>query len=364
MNSDAKPEPQVTLVMVPRERFSATRASLESIFRDDDHPFDLVYVDGGSPRYLAQYLETQAREKNFTLIRTEQYLSPNKARNIGLAHVRTPYVVFIDNDVLVTKGWLAKLIECAEATGADVVSPLVCEGSRLHETIHCAGGETGVRVEEKNGKESRRFVEKIYKQGRTVREMRPTLQREKTGLAEFHCMLVRMSVFDHIGRLDEGMVNTKEHCDLCTQVELTGGEVWLEPDSVVTYDFTGRRWSDWGYYMLRWSDQWELDSLENLKRKYRLNDDDEYYKARVKNRGWRRRHKIWRPLLQKLFFGLRLRKVEDLVVAIDCIYNRWLTDRYAREAPHIEPRVIHQPAGHSINTPLKGGTSSIIRKAA
>ena len=354
----------VTLVIVPRERFSAAKASLESIFRDDDYPFELVYVDGGSPPALARHLREEARKRNFTLIRTDDYLSPNKARNIGLAHVQTKYVVFLDNDVFVTRGWLQKLIECAEQTGADVVSPLVCEGSPLHKVVHCAGGETGVRIENKNGKDIRKFIEKIHKQGRTVAEVRPTITREKTGLAEFHAMLVRKSVFDRIGPLDEGMINTKEHCDLCTLVEQSGGEIWLEPDSIVTYDFTGRKFSDLGYFMLRWSDQWELDSLDNLKAKYELDDSDEYFKARVKNRGWRRRHKIWKPLLQKLFLGLRLRKLEDLIVAIDCIYNRRLTDRYARQAPHIKPRIVHQPAGRSPMVPAPGRTSSIIRKAA
>ena len=343
MTSLRDSQPAVTLVVAPRERFSAARASLESIYHDDNHPFELVYVDGGSPPHVAHWLAQQARERDFTLVRTDEYLSPNRARNLGLAHVHTPYVVFIDNDVFVTRGWLAKLVECAEETGADVVSPLVCEGTPLHSIIHCAGGETGVQTEIKHGARRRRFVEQIHKQGHRVADERDHLRREKTGLAEFHCMLVRKSVFDRLGPLDEGMVNTKEHCDLCAQVELAGGEVWLEPDSVVTYDFTGRRWSDWGYYFLRWSDQWELDSLENLKRKYKLDDDDQYYKSRVKNRGWRRRHKIWKPLLAKLFFVARLRRVEDLVVAIDCYFNRRLTDRYARISPHIEPRLVHQP---------------------
>jgi GT2 family glycosyltransferase len=329
------------LVVVPRERFSGAQGSLTSLLRDDDHPFDLVYVDGGSPPTLAAWLADRAREHDFTLVRTEGYLSPNRARNLGLAHVRTPYVVFLDNDVFVTTGWLTKLLECAEQTGADVVSPLVCEGTPYHTVIHCAGGETGVRVETKNGSARRRFIEQIHHQGQTVAEVRPKLSQARTGLAEFHCMLVRTSALERIGRLDEGLKNTKEHCDLCTQIEQSGGTVWLEPDSVVTYDYTGRRFSDWAYYSLRWSDQWELDSLEHLKCKYGLDDDDAYFQARVKNRGWRRRHKIWKPLLTKLL-GRRWRKLEDWVVAIDSYFNQRMTDRYARRPEDLTPRVVHE----------------------
>ncbi len=85
----------VTIVVVPRERFSYTRESLESIYKDTDYPFDLVYVDGGSPPRIKRYLEDIAREKQFQLIRTDYYLSPNRARNLGLGQVKTKYVVFM-----------------------------------------------------------------------------------------------------------------------------------------------------------------------------------------------------------------------------------------------------------------------------
>jgi len=41
-------DPQVTIVVVPRERFSLAARSLQSIYEQSDVPFRLVYVDGGS----------------------------------------------------------------------------------------------------------------------------------------------------------------------------------------------------------------------------------------------------------------------------------------------------------------------------
>jgi hypothetical protein len=71
-------EPIVTLVVVPRERFSCTQESLESIYANTDIPFKLIYVDGNSPAYVRRYLEAKSQEKNFKLIRTNYYLSPNQ----------------------------------------------------------------------------------------------------------------------------------------------------------------------------------------------------------------------------------------------------------------------------------------------
>lgn len=65
-----------------------------------------------------------------------------------------------------TPGWLKKLVECAEETDATVISPLICQGTPVHEIVHCAGGESGVLLENKDGNVRRRILEKIYKQGR------------------------------------------------------------------------------------------------------------------------------------------------------------------------------------------------------
>ncbi|MES1021717.1 glycosyltransferase [Gloeocapsa sp. BRSZ] len=332
-------EPQVTIVVAPRERFSYTRESLESIYEHTQTPFKLVYVDGGSPSRIKSYLEAQAREKNFQLIRTEYYLSPNHARNLGLAEVNTKYVVFIDNDVVVTPGWLQKLVECAETTNATIVSPLICQHLPLHEIVHCAGGESGVRVENKNGNLRRRIIEKIYFQGRKVADIRPKLQRSETGLAEFHCMMVRTDIFAQVGKLDEKLLNTKEHVDFCIVVNDAGGSVYLEPDSLVTYvPAIPLEWTDIPFYMLRWSDAWELASLHHLRNKWNLTEDD-YFKNKYKKLGGRRHMSIIQPLSASLCLGQRGRirhAVKIILISVDKRLNRYITNRYTQK--HLPPK--------------------------
>ncbi|NJM70118.1 MAG: glycosyltransferase [Scytonema sp. RU_4_4] len=325
-------EIQVTIVVVPRERFSFTRESLESIYEHTEYPFKLIYVDGGSPSHVRDYLVAQASEKQFQLIRTEHYLSPNRARNLGLQQITSKYVVFIDNDVVVTPGWLKALVECAEQTGACVVSPLICQYLPLHTEVHCAGGESGVRVDTKGETTRRRIIEKIYKQGRQIADVRPQLQRQQTGLAEFHCMMVRTEIFEKIGFLDEALLNTKEHVDLCILVAEAGGEIYLEPESLVTYvPGPPLEWTDLHYYMLRWSDAWEQTSLKRLRDKWNLTED-EYFKNKYKRLGWRRDMTIISPLVRKAPFG----KIGDRIAGkilrhMDKALNQFLTTRYAKK---------------------------------
>ncbi|MFH7030169.1 MAG: glycosyltransferase family 2 protein [Heteroscytonema crispum UTEX LB 1556] len=329
MNSTPITDPEVTIIVAPRERFSYTKQSLESIYEHTEHPFKLIYVDGGSPSHIKKYLQAQAAEKQFQLIRTEYYLSPNHARNLGLRQVTSKYVVFIDNDVIVTPGWLKALVQCAEETKATVVSPLICQGTPVHEEVHCAGGESGVLVETKGETTRRRIIEKIYKQGRKVADVRPQLQRFKTGLAEFHCMMVRTEIFQQIGLLDEGLLNTKEHLDLCILVTEAGGTVYLEPESVVTYvPGPPLEWTDLHYYMLRWSDSWELASLQRLRDKWNLTED-EYFKNKYNRLGWRRHMTIINPFARNLPIGnFGSRAVAKILRLADKVVNRYLTNRY------------------------------------
>jgi GT2 family glycosyltransferase len=329
----------VTIIVSPRERFSVSARSLDSIYEHTDAPFDLIYVDGGSPRYVRDYLARAAAERGFKLIRSETFLSPNHARNLALRHARTRYVVFIDNDVVVSPGWLTPLIACAEETGAAIVGPLICQGSPLHSIVHCAGGACGVREIESHGKRERHLFEKIFSQGKSVAKLAPTLRRQPTHLAEFHCMVVRLSGLREIGPLDERILSTREHIDFCMLVAERGGAIYFEPASVVTYLNNARmRLSDLHYYMLRWSDAWERTSLIRMAEKWNLSTDGTLG-FRLKHVGWRRRSYLIRPLVRSLGLGPETAAskliVRGLVIldrrlnaAIDALHRR--SDRIGR----------------------------------
>jgi GT2 family glycosyltransferase len=318
-------QPLVTLVVVPRERFSYAQTSLESIYAHTQLPFNLVYVDGNSPRKLHRYLAEQALEKGFKLIRTEHYLYPNQARNLGLQAVDTKYLVFVDNDVVVSPGWLEALVTCAEETDAAVVGPLMCQHEPVHAEVHFAGGQSHVWVD-KLGR--RRLREKMFYQGKTVEEIRSSLDRTPTELAEFHCVLVRRSLFDQIGPLDEAMLNTKEHLDFCMTVREAGETVYFEPASLVTYvPGPPQEWADVHYYMLRWSNHWTLESLHRLRDKWNLSEDG-YFKSKYKKLGWRRYGTLIYPFTQKLTFGAGSHLLARAIAKTEHGLNRYLTHRH------------------------------------
>lgn len=287
-----------TVVVVPREQFRGSVRALEILRRDTEPPFSLIYVDGGSPRGVARELARICSEEGFELVRTERYLSPNEARNLGLARVRTRYAVFVDNDVVVTPGWLDALVDCAEETGAWVVGPLYCIGRPEHQTIHMAGGEA--RIVETDGQ--RRLQTTHRHQNEPLAVWRGTFRREPCELAEFHCMLVHTEAFAKLGPLDEDLLNSREHIDFCMAVREAGKEVWFEPAALLTYvpppPFA---LADLPYYLLRWNDAWGKATARHFNRKWSLDDDP----ARIVHRWIRfKRRAVFRPFrrrLQRLF---------------------------------------------------------------
>ena len=54
---------------------------------------------------IAVYLSGSDRASISSGTAVTAFISPNAARNIGLARVKTPYLAFVDNDVRFRKGW-------------------------------------------------------------------------------------------------------------------------------------------------------------------------------------------------------------------------------------------------------------------
>jgi GT2 family glycosyltransferase len=256
---------QVTLVVVPRERFSFARRSLMNIYQNTESPFDLIYVDAGAPAPLRTFLEEESRRRGFRIISVDRYLSPNRARNLGWREVKTKYTVFIDNDALVKPGWLEALVRCANETEAWVVGPLYLIGELEKATIHLAGG--ALHLEERDGR--RVLYDEQYLFETKLDQVRDPLQRAAWDYAEFHCMLVRTDVLQHLGPLDERLLSLHEHIDLCMAVRQAGGSVYIEPRAVTSYvPSPPYEWSDLPYFMLRWSEAWSLATVRHFNEKW------------------------------------------------------------------------------------------------
>lgn len=259
-------KPRVTIAYVFNESLSATVPCLQRLIdKTLREEYELICVDGNSPDSISIPLQQLSSKHNFTLIRSDEFLTHNESRNIALKQVQTQYIVFVDNDVEVGENWLTPLINCAEETGAWLVAPLYMESRKGKLAVHMYGGECDF----KDNHGSPCFIEKHIKPHSDLETIKP-LVRHETKLIEFHTLLMDMDAYHTLGELDEKLLSHSQHTDLCYAVEKVGQKIFIEPSSVITHLRPEGRLKpiDKEYFSLRWSEAWSDKTLERLSEKY------------------------------------------------------------------------------------------------
>jgi GT2 family glycosyltransferase len=277
--------PQVTVIVTQRERYGYTKTALEHLYQQPSMPFDLIYVDGNSPPGIQQYLQSQVTQRGMQLIRRDDYLPPNCARNLALQKVSTPYVAFLENDVLVNPYWLDHLVACAEQTQAWVVAPLYLEGLPEQGIVHMAGGTLRFkyRGDRKQLFETHHFCK------RPLNSVQDKLHRSETEMIEFHCVLGRTEPLKHLNLLDEGLRGLSDHVDLSLMVRQAGGTMYVEPNAIAAYVSTpSLEPSEVPLFLKHWG-EWSDESARYFLQKWELGDDDPFVSAQ---RQWVSRHRL------------------------------------------------------------------------
>jgi GT2 family glycosyltransferase len=257
----------LTIIVAPGERFSLAPRSLRSLAAHTAPPFQLVYVDAGSPVAVRSEIEALAAEHGFTVIRNERPLMPNQARNLGLAAATGDVVVFTDNGLLFTPGWLPPLLDCARETGAGLVSPVILAGEARDGRIGFAGGDLVIdrAVEPAIATATGRFA------GRRVADVAAQLGRSPSDYGAFACLLARRDLLQRIGPLDEAMTGGLADLDLALAVRAAGAAIQLEPRSTVIRHEAGEpTLADAAQAGLHWSDEISRRGLDRFAAKWRL----------------------------------------------------------------------------------------------
>ncbi len=273
--------PRVTIVVTPRERWSMAKESLESIYANTDIPFELVYINARTPDWLSTWLDEQSAKRGFRVIKRDRFVTPNEARNIGAAAATTDYIVWIDNDVFPSPGWLAALVEAADETGAAIVTPLTCDGLPLHTRVHHLTSSYAFDNEKffATPPGERQLEDVMHHYTEQLDKVQSGLQRVEADTCEFHCTMVRRSFLEALGGLDENYQCTKDHVDFSMETYLAGGKIVSEPKSIVTYVFPSRakplQSDDLDYFLLRWSPKWQRHDLDYMVKKWGLTNGGE-----------------------------------------------------------------------------------------
>ena len=219
--------------MTARERHSLADTAIDSVLPSHAPAVSLRLPDVQSPAWLRTRLAERAAAGEIEVVRFDEPLWPQEARLRIADSIDTDYVVFLDNDVQVAPGWLARSSAAPTRPGAGVVGPLYLWGDGVKPpTIHMAGGVIQ-RAFGSRGPRTRRAASPRWR--RSPHRGPQAWPAAPCDYVEFHCMLVRTSLLRGDPVLDTRLrcVHEAYRCIACRKAR--GYATVFEPAALVTY---------------------------------------------------------------------------------------------------------------------------------
>ncbi|MDW8137912.1 MAG: glycosyltransferase [Bacteroidota bacterium] len=214
--------PLTSIIVLAHNNLSYTRQCIKAIL-SYTHPisYELIVVDNGSTDDTPQFMRLLAeRHPEVRYIRLEENLGFAAGNNIGMAAARGRFLVLLNNDVVVTPGWLERLLLPAVADPqVGLVGPVTNRISGRQRLDAVPYDEESLEGLEAFAAERARWYA-----GRTV---------EVARLVGF-CLLIRPELVERIGGLDTRFgIGNFEDDDYCLRARRAGFKAVMALDCFV-----------------------------------------------------------------------------------------------------------------------------------
>jgi GT2 family glycosyltransferase len=255
--------PKVSIVMVTYNNLQYTRMCLESIFAKTGYPnYEIIIVDNASTDGTQELLRSQEREReNIRIILNNQNEGFAAATNRGIRESTGDFLILLNNDTVVTRGWMTGLLRHLKYSETGMVGPVT----------NSIGNEAKINVEYTDISDLDRFADRYTRTNRGKYFEIPVLA--------MFCLALRKETAERIGPLDERFsVGMFEDDDYSLRARQAGMKVICAED-VFIHHFGGAAFSSLPrseYFRIfeenrtkfeqKWQRIWEPHKLRNDER--------------------------------------------------------------------------------------------------
>lgn len=235
------PKYLVSIVILTYNQLDDTKICMESLFKHTtDVNFELIFVDNGSTKDDTKlYLESLKKEhKNIKTIYNEENLGFACANNQGIEISEGEYVLLLNNDVILTDGWLSKMLNVAESdSNIGMVAPCTNHASGRQVVTFAGTEEDDAEIQKFSKTTLLKNAGKWISVGRVIG----------------FCMLIKREILFRVGVLDEMFgPGGYEDYDYCMRVKHEGYNIVVAMDTFI-FHIGGKGYSsnDMDYTHLR-----------------------------------------------------------------------------------------------------------------
>lgn len=249
-----------SIIVLTWNQLDVTKLCFESLYKHTQD-FELIVVDNGSTDGTIEYLQALSEShSNVKVIFNQSNRGFAGGCNQGLALAEGKYLVLLNNDTVVSEGWLDGLIDVAQ--DYDLVGPI---------TNYVVGKQRAAAIA--YNPETLEGFDAFVAQWRKANKGKILNVNRVIGF----CLLIRREVTDLIGGLDTNFgTGNMEDDDFCMRARVAGFEVAIAEEVFIHHfgsktfdgqniDYKAHMSDNW----LLFKEKWQLSSVNSMEAGYR-----------------------------------------------------------------------------------------------